>query len=157
MMKECAPTCIICFIMKICAHVLHMFHHESMCSHMQHIVSLPKYVLTYIVCLIMEVCALCIVCFLVVMKGIHINMQTGVCQRFSCQNGGSGASQFIFGSTAVTYLVCSFSLLINNILWLTAVPHKSNSLIVWSECVLSLMAHTPCLHTFECDVKVRVK
>jgi len=80
MMKECAPTCII------------LFPYQSMCSRAY--VSVWKYVLTYIVCLIMEVCALCIVClimeicalcivcFLIAMKGIHIDMQTGVCQRF---------------------------------------------------------------------------
>jgi hypothetical protein len=83
----------------------------------------------------------CIVCFLIDMNGIHINMQTGVCQRFSRQNGGSGASQFIFSGMAVTYVVCSFSLLINNILWFVAVRHKSNSLIVRSGHLLSLMAH----------------
>jgi len=154
-MKVCAPTCII------------LFPYQSMCSRAY--VSIWKYVLTYILCLIMEVCALCmvclimevcslcIVCFLIAMKGIHINMQTGVCQRFSCQNGGSGVSQFIFNSIAVTYLVCCFRLRVNNVLWLTAVRHKSNSLIVRSEYVLSPMAHAPCLHTFECDVKVRVK
>ena len=39
------------------AHVHQMFYHERMRSYMHHIVSLPKYVLTYIVCLIVEVCA----------------------------------------------------------------------------------------------------
>lgn len=95
----------------------------------------------------------CIVCFLIDVKGFHSNVKTGLCQRFSCQNGGSGASQFIFSSIAVTYIVCSFSLLINNILRFMAVRHKSNSLIVWLGCFLSLMAHTPCLLAFEYNVK----
>jgi len=98
-----------------------------------------------------------IVCFLIDMEGIHINMQTCVCQRFSCQNGGSGASQINLSNIAVTCLVCSFSLLINNILSFMAVRHKSNSLTVWSGCLLSPTAHTPCLLAFEYDVKVRVK
>ena len=52
-MRSHAP----CFIMKVCAHMHKMFYHERMRSHMHHIVSLPKYVVTYIVCLITEVCA----------------------------------------------------------------------------------------------------
>jgi hypothetical protein len=123
-MKVCASTCII------------LFPYQRMCSRASY-VELWKYVLA------------CIICFLIAVKGIHINMQTGVCQRFSCQNGGSGASQFIFDCIAVTYIVCSFSLHINNILWFMAVRHKSYSLIVRLGCLLSLMAHTPRLLAFE--------
>jgi hypothetical protein len=47
---------LICCIIKIRAHVHKMFYNERMRFHMHHIVSLPKYVLTYIVCLIVEVC-----------------------------------------------------------------------------------------------------
>jgi hypothetical protein len=39
-----------CFIMKVCAHVHKMFYYERMRPHMHHLVSLPTYVLTYIVC-----------------------------------------------------------------------------------------------------------
>jgi hypothetical protein len=103
-----------------------------------------------------SMCSRASLCFPIDMKGIHIT-STGVCQRFSCQNEGSGVSQFIFDSIAVTYLVCSFSLRINKILWFMAVRHKSNSLFVRSGCLLSLMAHTHCLLAFEYDVKVCVK
>jgi hypothetical protein len=68
-MKECALTCIICFIMKMCAHVLHVFH-ESMCSHMHHIGSLPKHVLTCL-CFSMEVCA-------------HVHRMLNYGSKFSC-------------------------------------------------------------------------
>jgi hypothetical protein len=108
--------------MKVCAHMHHIFYYESMRSLASNVL-LWNYALTRIKYLLWKYALphtsyvslrkyvlACMLCFLTDMKGFLINMQPGVCQRFSCQTGGSGASQFIFDSIAVTYIVCSFSL-----------------------------------------------
>jgi putative exporter of polyketide antibiotics len=141
------------FVMKICAPMHHIFYYEnmhslairyfyeSMCSHASNVLLwnyaltrikylLGKYALPYASCVSLRTYVLtCMLCFLIGMKDLLINMQTGVCVRFLYQTGGSGPSEVIFDSIAVTYIVCSFSLCIIDILWFMAVRHKLNSLM----------------------------